>query len=366
MPTPTRAKHPAEPVPVPRPGEGGLAGQETPAFTLESHMADEKTRVFNYNGRQLVSLLGRETFPGERIYKLPTKVIEFASRQPLTSSLLPCRIGYFPSARGQRVSRPNGDWAFTLLFCLDGVGHLELDKGCHRITRGMVALLRPFEFHAYAADEQHPWSYYWIHFNGTLAQQYYEVLTRGGKHTCIELDPDVAFVRTFEKILNIYHSGHAHKMLVQTAAAMHQLLGDLYGQICNRGIAQETPQARIERTIAEVRHNLGMHVSIHELAAIANMSDAYYAQQFRRHTGESPRSYFNKLRIQAACEYLVKTSAKVETIAHMVGYEDPFYFCRLFKRVAGKTPTAYRKNEAVQKDTAKRKRGGAMGTGATK
>jgi AraC-like DNA-binding protein len=325
-------------------------------------MADAKTRVFNYNGRELVSLLGRETFPGERIYKLPTKVIEFASRQPLTSSLLPCRVGYFPTARGQKVARPNGDWAFTLLFCIDGVGHLELDKGRYQITRGMVALLRPFEFHAYEADEHHPWSYYWIHFNGTLAQQYYEVLTGSGKHTCIELDPDVAFVSTFEKILTIYHSGHAHKMLVQTAAAMHQLLGDLYGQICNRGIAQETPQARIERTIAEVRHNLGMHVSIHELAAIANMSDAYYTQQFRRHTGESPRIYFNKLRIQAACEYLVKTGAKVETIAHMVGYEDPFYFCRLFKRVAGKTPTAYRRSETAQDAAGKPKPGRVMVT----
>jgi hypothetical protein len=257
-----------------RPPGKGLAGREPAAFALESHMADEKTRVFNYNGRELVSILGRETFPGERIYKLPTKVIEFASRQPLTSVLLPCRVGYFPNARGQKVTRPNGDWAFTLLLCIDGVGHLDLAESRHRISRGMVALLRPFEFHAYAADELNPWSYYWIHFNGTLAQQYYEVLTSGGKHTCVELEPDVAFVRSFEKILSLYHSGQAHKMLVQAAAALHQLLGDLYGQICNRGIAQETPQARIERTIETVRNNLSMHASIHELAAIANMSHA--------------------------------------------------------------------------------------------
>jgi AraC family transcriptional regulator of arabinose operon len=317
-----------------------------PAFTLASYMADEKTRVFDYSGRKLVSILGRETFPGERIYKLPTKVIEFASRQPLTSALLPCRAGYFPNARGQKVARPNGDWAYTLLFCIDGVGHLELSEARHRLTRGTVALLRPFEFHAYMADDLNPWSYYWIHFNGMLAQQYYEVLTGGGRHTCVELEPDVAFIRTFEKILNIYHAGHAHKMLVQAAAALHQLFGDVYGQICNRGLEQETPQARVERTIEAVRNNLGMHVSIHELAASANMSHGYYALQFRRHTGKSPRGYFNKLRIQAACDYLVQTDAKVETIARMVGYEDPFYFCRLFKQLVGKTPTGYRKSAA--------------------
>ena len=352
LPMPPRAK-------TPQPASARSATMPEPAaapgfFSLEAYMADEKTRVFNYNGRKLVSILGREDFPGERIFKLPTKVVEFASRQPLTAALLPCRIGYFPHAKGQKVSRPNGDWAFTLLFCLEGLGTLSLANATHRLGRGAIALLRPFEFHAYEADAAQPWSYYWIHFNGTMAQQYYEVLTSGGKNICIQVEPDVKFVQSFEKILAILHEGHAYKMLVQTAGAMHQLLGDLYGLVCSRGVGQETTEARVERTLEVMRNNLGMHVSIHELAAIANMSHAYYALQFRRHTGASPRSYFNRLKIAKACEYLEKTTAKVESIAHLVGYEDPFYFCRLFKRVVGRTPTEYRRNPKEAPDQAKR------------
>lgn len=320
------------------------AGEGPAPFSLEAYMADENTHVFTYNGRKFVSILGRRDFPGERIFKLPTKVIEFASRQPLTVALLPCRIGYFPNAAGQKVSRPNGDWAFTLLFCLEGFGTLSLSHATHRIGRGMIALLRPFEFHAYEADAAQPWSYYWIHFNGTMAQQYYEMLTSGGKNICVEVEPDMKFVQSFEKILAIFHEGHAYKMLVQAAAAMHELLGDLYGLVCNRGMGQESIKARVERTLDVMRNNLGMQVSIQELAASANLSHAYYALQFRRHTGQSPRSYFNQLKVTKACEYLTTTSAKVESIAHLVGYEDPFYFCRLFKRIVGKTPTEYRRD----------------------
>lgn len=312
------------------------------AFSLEAYMADDKTRVFNFNGRKLVSILGREDFPGERIFKLPTKVVEFANRQPLTAALLPCRVGYFPKAHGQKVSRPSGDWAFTLLYCLDGEGILDLSQSQHRLKRGSLVLLRPFEFHAYEADARQPWSYYWIHFNGTMAQQYYEVITSGGKQTCIEVQSDLRFIEAFEKILGIYREGHAYKILVQASAAMHQLLGDLYGLVCSRVEVQEAPEARIERTLMMMRNNLGMHVSIHELASIVNMSRAYYALQFRRHTGESPRSYFNKMKIAKACEYLEKTGTKIENIAHLLGYEDSFYFCRLFKRVTGKTPTMHR------------------------
>jgi AraC family transcriptional regulator of arabinose operon len=332
------------PGPPAKPRSRVLPARDPKAFSLEGYMADPKTRVFNFNGRKLVSVLGREDFPGERIFKLPTKIVESASRQPLTAALLPCRLGYFPRALGQKVSRPNGDWAFTLLYCLDGAGVLDLSQGQHRITRGTLALLRPFEFHAYAADSEHPWSYYWIHFNGTVAQQYYEILTGGGKNVCIAVASDLRFVENFEKILGVFQEGQAYKNLVQASAAMHQLLGDLFGQICQRSAPQESAGARIERTLAMMRKNVGAHVSIHELAASAGMSHAYFTLQFRKHTGQSPRSYFNRQRIAKACEYLAATDTKVENVARLVGYEDPFYFCRLFKRITQQTPTVYRRS----------------------
>jgi AraC-like DNA-binding protein len=332
------------PVPVAKPRSRVLPARDAMAFSLEGHMEDPRTRVFTVNGRKLVSLLGRENFPGERTFKLPTKIVEAASRQPLTAALLPCRLGYFPRAQGQKVFRPNGDWAFTLLYCLDGEGQLSLAQGKHRIPRGTVALLRPFEFHAYEADPGHPWSYYWIHFNGTVAQQYYDVLTGGGNHACIAVESNLRFVENFEKILGIFQEGQAYKNLVQASSAMHQLLGDLFGQICQRTAPQESASARIERTLAMMRKNLSTHVSIHELAASAGMSHAYFTMQFRKHTGQSPRSFFNRQRIAKACEYLAATDTKVDNVARLVGYEDPFYFCRLFKRITQQTPTIYRRS----------------------
>lgn len=324
-------------VPAPRQNSGSAA------FSLEGpYMADEKTRVFDYNGRKLVSFLGRRGFPGDRIFKLSAKVIESAARQPLTSALLPCRIGFTPKAKGQKATRPDGDWAFTLLFCLDGEGVLRLEHGAHRMTGGTYALLRPFEFHEYEADEKNPWSYYWIHFNGTQAQQYYDALTECGKNTCAKLGPNADFVQGFEKILAIYRDGDAYKMLLRASAAMHQLLGDLFTLVCGLGEEQESVDARIERTMELMRNNPGMQVSIQELASLANMSHAYYSLQFRNRTGRSPRNFFNQVKIEKACEYLAGTNTKIANIARLVGCEDQFYFYRMFKRMTGKTPNAYR------------------------
>lgn len=304
---------------------------------------DAKTRLYQYNGQPFLAIVERSHFPGQRSLKLATKVIEFASRQPLIADLLPCDIGYYPNATKQKDDRPNGHWSYTLIFCLDGAGELSIRGRAFKIVPGMIAVIPPFEAHAYSADPAQPWSYYRIQFNGAMAAQYYNVLTDGGRNLCVSIETDVRFVEMFEQMLTLLHAGDAYKVLVQAASVLHQLLGDLYGRICAFGMAPQSAQARLERTLEVMRNNVNMHVSIQELAAIAGMSHGYFALQFKRHTGMSPRSYFNHLKIAKACEYLSGTDAKVEHIAGLVGYDDPFYFCRLFKRLVGKTPTEYRR-----------------------
>jgi AraC-like DNA-binding protein len=158
--------------------------------------------------------------------------------------------------------------------------------------------------------------------------------------------PDIGFVRNFEKILALYHDGSAHKLLVQASCALHQLLGDLYALVCHDASVPESSADRIERTLQAVRTNLGMNVSVQELAALANMSHTHYTLQFRRQVGENPRSYINKLKIQRASELLLASDLKVEAVAREVGFDDAFYFCRLFKRLTGRTPTDFRRQPA--------------------
>src|SRR4051812_11049218 len=69
--------------------------------SISTSLVDAPTRVFNFNGQKLLTHMAEENFRGKRLSRVPTKTIEFATRQPATSALLPSRIGYFPEARGQ-------------------------------------------------------------------------------------------------------------------------------------------------------------------------------------------------------------------------------------------------------------------------
>ncbi len=83
-------------------------------------------------------------------------------------------------------------------------------------------------------------------------------------------------------------------------------------------------------------------LTLAEIAAAANLSVSHCAAVFRKKTGHSIIEYFNQLKVQKACQYLQFTDLRVKEIADRLGIEDPFYFSRLFTRIAGMSPAKYR------------------------
>lgn len=78
-------------------------------------------------------------------------------------------------------------------------------------------------------------------------------------------------------------------------------------------------------------------------AALCGISNAYFYRCFRAWSGKSPVEYRNLLRLNAAEAMLRETDMRVSDISEAVGYEDPFYFCRIFSRHYGSSPQNYRK-----------------------
>lgn len=77
-------------------------------------------------------------------------------------------------------------------------------------------------------------------------------------------------------------------------------------------------------------------------ASLCGVSNAYFYRCFRAWSGQSPVEYRNTLRLSNAEAMLRNTDMQVGEIAEAVGFEDPFYFCRLFKRRFGISPQKYR------------------------
>ena len=99
---------------------------------------------------------------------------------------------------------------------------------------------------------------------------------------------------------------------------------------------------RIEQSIAYMREHLDQPLPVAKLAALANVSPSHFFALFKRRTGCAPMDYFTHLRMQHACRLLDATSASVKEVAAALGYDDPFYFSRVFKLVNHVPPSQYR------------------------
>ncbi len=89
-----------------------------------------------------------------------------------------------------------------------------------------------------------------------------------------------------------------------------------------------------------------------DFARIARESDMGYStlrRRFKEVTGYSPKEYALRIRLSRAKELLTLTARSVEDIAAAVGFDDPYYFSRLFRRKEGLAPTRFRAQQQADR-----------------
>lgn len=107
----------------------------------------------------------------------------------------------------------------------------------------------------------------------------------------------------------------------------------------DRGLATSN---KIDESIAFMTQHLNRPLQVSTLAEMVSISPSHYFALFKRHTGYAPMDYFTRLRMEQARRLLDTTTSSVKEVAAALGYDDPFYFSRVFKSVNQLAPSNYR------------------------
>ncbi|MGE0226791.1 MAG: GlxA family transcriptional regulator [Acetobacteraceae bacterium] len=83
------------------------------------------------------------------------------------------------------------------------------------------------------------------------------------------------------------------------------------------------------------------------MAEAARLTERTFSRRFRKATGYAPVEYVQALRLEEAKQMLETTGEATDTVAAAVGYADPVFFRRIFKRMVGVTPSRYRQRLAT-------------------
>ena len=97
-----------------------------------------------------------------------------------------------------------------------------------------------------------------------------------------------------------------------------------------------------EHAIDFLSKNLDKTLRLEEIATSVNLSASHFSYMFKKKTGFTPVEYFNHLKVQKACQYLLFTDLRIKEIALELGIADQLYSSRMFTKVMGVSPNEYR------------------------
>jgi transcriptional regulator GlxA family with amidase domain len=132
------------------------------------------------------------------------------------------------------------------------------------------------------------------------------------------------------------------------AAKVHIIAGHSDGQLPFAAMARLLQQsdAVIGDCQTWIAQNYSKPNPVAQMAERSGLKPRTFTRRFRAATGYQPMEYVHAIRIEEAKQLLETEDANIEDVGHQVGYEDPAFFRRLFRRKAGLTPAGYRKRFA--------------------
>ena len=239
------------------------------------------------------------------------------------------------------TNRPKGQADYQLIYVSNGCVHFTMDGKEQVVDKGHMVLFRPHEPQIYEVYPKEQGEFFWVHFTGSDVEA---MLVDCG----IPPAGNVFWVGNTSDIRSMYC-----QMIREL-----QLKGTHYGELLQMNLRHllllinrhltDTPnedvpfQGEIIQALGWFERHWREPISMDEYAVRNRMTPYWFRQKFKAFTGTTPTQYVISLRIANAMNLMENTDYNIEQIAEAVGYDNPSYFRRLFRKHTGLSPSEYK------------------------
>ena len=235
-----------------------------------------------------------------------------------------------------RTDNVSGREDFYLLYMVDGFLDVTFPHGIETVSAGHAVIFAPRYHYTYAYDAASPMNYLWVHFTGSHAAQYLEEWGFDAFPCLKDTVNDPKIPKLFTELFECFEFETPFSR-PKSASVLEWILLQIAES------AALSPRERgLDRSLRVIHSSYQNDLKIPELAKLESLSHSRYVTVFRQRMGMSPSAYIINRRMTAACELLENTDISVKQVGALVGYSDPHFFCKIFKRHVGLTPTEYR------------------------
>lgn len=231
---------------------------------------------------------------------------------------------------------------YQILYVANGKTHFWFDGREEIVSAGHMVLYKPEEIQKYVYYLEDSPEVFWIHFTGSDVKNilaYHGISLDEHVFYCGVLPDYKALFRKIIQELQLCRYGYEDYI----ASLFNDILLLVDRQQHEQKKATGNVQEQIERAAAYFNENYNTKISIDDYAESLHISTNWFIHNFKQYAGMSPAQYILSLRMVNAQSLLERTTYNIKEISEIVGYENPLYFSKVFKKEIGKSPAQYRK-----------------------
>ena len=212
----------------------------------------------------------------------------------------------------------------------------------YSIKSGQGFMIFPGQVCTYIADENIPWEYVWIEFDGLKVKETIEMAGLSANNPVYKAHyKDIASSMKNEMLYIVNHKDESP----------FHLIGHLFLFIDALVRSSATTQINngnslrdyyIKESLTFIEQNFQNDITIEDIAAFCGLNRSYFGKIFHENTGKSPQEFLITYRMTKATELLKLTDLSIADIGNAVGYPNQLHFSRAFKKTFGISPRQWR------------------------
>ncbi|MDR2435084.1 MAG: AraC family transcriptional regulator [Treponema sp.] len=229
---------------------------------------------------------------------------------------------------------------FHIIYITGGRGYFEAEGKHWDVEPGSVLFLMPGMKHRYMPVFETGWHEYWVGFKGT----FFNKLVKGNilSRDCVFFDTGI-HNHMIEAYHLIFKEVISQKPLYQLRACSGII--SLIAEILTMERRKSQPnyyESIIEKAKYLMESNIYGAINLPSIAGQLGISTSWLNEIFKNHTSMTPYQYYIHIKIHKAEDILAEEDISVKEAAWRMGFEDQYYFSRLFKSKTGVSPSGWK------------------------
>ncbi len=235
---------------------------------------------------------------------------------------------------------------YQVFYTYRGGGRLEYRGKTYHLRKGDGFVIDCREPYLYASADK-TWEFANFQIGGPGMPFFFEnFMTDSNPTFHQELDGPVQ--ADLERILALYSEAFPHRDWVVSYHILHMLTSVLSSPKASSCPSISTPDS-IRTLLYYINENYMEPLTLEDLSRRFAISRSHMSRLFRKYTGDAPKDYIIRLRLDQAKYKLLGTNHSVAQIGREVGFSDVNNFINMFKKHIGMTPGRFRKENALPK-----------------